>query len=128
MQPVFLLLLTTCSLQAVRAALPQTLDLRNEPEVVVSATSECGVSADGTAVSTGYRTCAGSGPDCIRTCGTGENEVLHSAELAVDQNRNTSWQSPPLSFYKENTNGTLDQQDFTIDLGRVRSKMHFVAS
>ena len=114
------LLLATCSLQAVQAIIePLLLDLQVDG-VHVTASTECGVAADGSSLPTEYAVCAGDGPECVRTCGAGGGEgVEHGAELAVDGDRITSWQSPPLSFYQARGD-TLGSHNLTIDLGRVR--------
>ena len=110
-----LLLLAACSLQAVQALQPLLLDLRADG-AEVTATAECGVASDGSASSAEYVVCIGE-PQCVRRCG-GEG-IAHGAELAVDGDRNTSWQSPPLSFYQERGE-TIGDHNLTIDLGRVR--------
>ena len=101
-----------CGLQATRG-----LDLPSG-DVLVSATAECGVdAADGSPLPTPYRVCSG-GPECERTCGTAGGQVLHSPELAVDGDRNSSWQSPPLSHYLAGGGGPQGE-DLTLDLGQV---------
>ena len=109
-----LLLLAVCSWRAAQALQPLPLDLgANGAEV--TATSVCGFAADGSASLTEYAVCAGD-PQCVRTCGGGE--IAHGAELAVDGDRGTSWQSPPLSFYQA-LGESIGSHNLTIDLGRV---------
>ena len=109
-----LLLLAVCSLQAVQGLQPLLLDLQADG-AEITATAECGFASDGSASSAEYVVCIG-GPQCVRRCG--EGGIAHGAELAVDGDRNTSWQSPPLSFYLERGE-SIGSHNLTIDLGRV---------
>lgn len=109
---VLLLAIAACSLQTVHGLQPVLLDLTSEG-IQVTATTECGGS-DGP---TEYAVCS-TGPDCVRTCGRGDGEIAHHAELAVDGDRSTSWQSPPLSFYQARGE-SIGSHNLTIDLGRV---------
>lgn len=108
---VLVVAIATCSLQAVHGLQPVLLDLTSGG-TRVTATAECG--ADGP---TEYAVCS-NGPDCVRTCGRGNGETAHHAELAVDGDRSTSWQSPPLSFYQARGE-SIGSQNLTIDLGQV---------
>lgn len=114
-----LLALATCRLQTVQGLQPVLLNLPSE-EVQVTATAECGVAADGSSLPTEYVVCP-DGPDCVRTCG---KEIAHHAQLAVDGDRSTSWQSPPLSFYQARGE-SIDSHNLTIDLGRVSAQSAF---
>lgn len=116
---VFFLAACACSLQATRGSF--ILDLSSD-DVLVSASAECGVDvADGSPLPTPYRVCGG-GPDCVRTCGTGGGQVPHGPELATDGDRNSSWQSPPLSHYLSGGGGP-QSEDLTLDLGRVSARV-----
>lgn len=110
---VVVLLLVTFSLQDVQGLQTKLLDLRAD-DVRVTATAECGVPT----VSQ-YTVCSGDGGECLRTCGKSGDEVLaHNAELSVDGDSDTSWQSPSLSFYQA-LGETITSHNLTIDIGRV---------
>lgn len=98
-----------CGLQAVWGL--ELLDLQAD-RIRVAATAEC----DG---GTAYVVCSPSEDNCVRTCGSGGGgEIAHGPELAVDGERSSSWQSPPLSFY-EAAGETIGNHNLTLDLGRV---------
>lgn len=114
------LLLAAYSLLVVQGLQPVLLDVQAD-EVRVTATAECGVAADGSSLPTEYVVC--NGPECLRTCGRdGGEEIAHGPELVVDGNRNTSWQSPPVSFYQAQGEG-IGSHNITIDLGRVNIQL-----
>ena len=117
MRTAVLSLLVACSLQAVQGLQGKLLDLR---DVRVTATAECGVP-----VATEYVVCSDtSGGECVRTCGRGGGgAIAHDAELAVDGDTATSWQSPPLSFY-QSLGETIPSHYLTIDLGLVGIGLH----
>ena len=116
---VLLLAVLVCSERSANTAFP--LDLRSKA-VRVSATAECGVGFDGRPLPMAYRVCRGGGAQCERICSaSGTNgSVAHGVELAVDGNRYTSWQSPPLSHYLATGEGARGE-NLTVQFGEVRT-------
>ena len=105
-----------CGLHAARGLQAELLDLQADG-IRVSATAECGGGTE-------YAVCSPPDEDnCVRTCGRGSGAIAHGPELAVDGDRSTSWQSPPLSFY-EALGETIGDHSLTVDLGRVRFIPH----
>ena len=121
---VLWLALLVCSERSASAVFP--LDLRSDA-VRVSATAECGADADGRPLPMAYRVCRGGGAQCERICSaSGTNgSVAHGVELAVDGDRNTSWQSPPLSHYLATGEGARGE-NLTVQFGEVRTQ-HFTS-
>ena len=100
-------LVALCTLRTGLGLQPVLLHLQTE-DVSVTATAECG---DGDL----YVVCPGSG-ECLRKCG-GKDGTPHRAELAVDGDRTTSWQSPTATFYGSGEAPPV--QSLTIDLGQA---------
>ena len=99
-------LVAVCSLHCGQGLLPLNLQA---DEVLVAANVECG---DGEQ----YTVCP-SEPECLRTCGE-KGGIPHGAELSVDGDRATSWQSPTQQFYSS-AGDTVPAARLTIDLGQA---------
>ena len=111
-----LMVVAVCGLHEARGLLPAPLDLWTVG-VHVTATAEC---ADGEQ----YVFCLGGAADCVRSCGA--DGVPHGAELAVDGDRGTSWQSPTAASYLSQGTVSLPAESLTIDLGQVSFQQQLV--
>ena len=100
--------MAVCSLHCGEGLLPLNLQA---DEVLVAANVEC---SDGEQ----YTACP-SAPECLRTCGE-KGGIPHGAELSVDGDRATSWQSPTQQFYSS-AGETVPAARLTIDLGQASS-------
>ena len=89
----------------------QTIPINLQADQVhVVATAECG---DGEQ----YVACAPAGSDCLRTCGE-KRGIPHGAELSVDGDKGTSWQSPTRQFYAS-MGEPVPAATLIIDLGQA---------